>query len=202
MPASGNAPDYKAFRRTCCCCVPSRVGVIFFSFLGLFGGSAVTAVGILNIIRHTGSRASNIIQVVSYLLLAIVSIIGLIGAITRRIGCVKAFLVVLILHLFASIGTGAYAMLLTFRESPRFLSDCEGSSQDPSQDPTVAPTAQDPTLVQNCKQAITILKVFVIMVYIGAWLVQIWASVVVFKFMRQLDDEDKAKKALKASETW
>jgi hypothetical protein len=198
MPASGNAPtliapvpEYKAFRRTCCFCIPTRAGVIFFGLLGLLGGTAVAATGIYNLVHQNlkGSRIALLIQIISYILLALVSVLGLIGAISRRIVCIRAFFVILILHLLASIGTGIYAIRLTFLDGPEYSSQCESNSEDPG-------------VIKSCKQAFTLLKAFVVIIYIGAWLIQIWASVVVFKYMRQLSDEDKARKALKASETW
>jgi hypothetical protein len=195
MPASSTSSatvlDYKPFRRTCCCCIPSRVGVIFFGLLGLLGGVAVAASGIYNIVHQNmrGSRIALIIQITSYLLLALLSLVGLIGAIARRLVCIRAFFIILILHLIASFGTGIYAIRLTFLDGPEYFSQCQSSSEDPE-------------VIKGCQKAFTLLKVFVVLIYIAAWLFQTWASVVVFKYMRQLGDEEKARKSLKTSETW
>jgi len=197
MPSSSDptliapVPDYKAFRRTCCCCIPARAGVIFFGLLGVLGGGAISATGIYNLVHHNfaGSKLALVIQVICYLLLALVSLIGLIGAFARRLICIRAFFVILILHLLASIGTGIYTIRLTFLASPDYIDECMSSSEDPD-------------TIKGCQKSVTLVKVFVVAVYIGAWVIQTWASVVVYKYMRQLGDEEKARKALKASETW
>jgi hypothetical protein len=182
-------PDDKVFRRYFCCCIPVRAGVIFLTLLGFLGGAGIAALGIMNIIRQTGNKGSSIIQIVSYGLLAFVSIFGLIGAASRRLTLVKVFLIVLILHLLASIATGIYAIRITFVEGAQYKVDCVSDSVDPA-------------IIQGCDHALVLLKAFVIGVYILGWLLQTWASVIVFQYMRQLQDEEKARSALKASETW
>jgi len=178
-------------RRTCCCCIPARAGVVIFALLGLLGGVAVTAGGIYTLVRQhtTGSKVALIIQIVAYCLLAVVSLFGLIGACTRRIGLIQAFLIILILHLLGSIGTGIYAIRLVFLQGSEYNTQCVG-------------TSEDPVVAKSCQNSFTILKVFVITVYIGAWLIQLWATVVVGKYKNQLVDEERARKVFKASETW
>jgi len=195
MPASVNAsmvapiPDDKVFRRYFCCCIPVRAGVIILALLGLIGGTAITAIGILNLIRQTGSKWSSVIQIVSYGLLAFLSIFGLIGAASRRLALVKAFFIILVIHLLASIGTGIYAIRITFMDEADYKANCVSGSEDPA-------------IIQECQHAMVLLKVFVIGIYILGWLLQTWASVIVFQYTKQLEDEEKARSALKASETW
>jgi hypothetical protein len=184
-------PDYKAFRRTCCCCIPARAGVIFFGLLGLFGGGAVSATAIYNLVHQNfiGSKFSLVIQVISYVLLTLVSLVGLVGAFAQKHVCVKAFFIILILHLLASIGTGIYAIRLLFLEQSEYSEQCVGTSDDPD-------------VATGCRKSFTLLKIFVVAVYVTAWLIEVWASTVVYNYMKQLSDEEKARKALKASETW
>jgi hypothetical protein len=88
----------------------------------------------------------------------------LIGAISRKLGCIKAFLIILILHLLASMGTGIYAIRLVFQQKSEYVEQCVGTSVDPD-------------MTKNCKSSFTLLKVFVVAVYAGAWLIEICTSV-------------------------
>ena len=84
---------------------------------------------------------------------------SLIGAASRRLTLIKVFLIVLILHLLASIGTGIYAIRITFLEEAQYKINCVSDSVDPA-------------IIQGCDHAIVLLKAFVIGVYILAWLLQ------------------------------
>jgi hypothetical protein len=106
----------------------------------------------------------------------------------------------------ASLGTGGFAIRVTFRDSPQFESDCRSGSGEQS-------------VIDGCHQAALLLRVFVLLAYLLGWLLSIcklplsiffWvlttsfagAGVVVFKFMRQLSDEEKARSAMKSTEAW
>lgn len=111
----------------------------------------------------------------------------------------------LIIHLMASIGTGGFAIRITFQDSPRFESDCRSGSGEQS-------------VIAGCHQAALVLRFFVLMTYLLAWMLSICkspisiifcsdlvcsgASVIVFKYMRQLKDEEAAKFAIKSNEVW
>jgi len=85
--------------------------------------------------------------------------LSLIGAASRRLTLVKVFLIVLILHLLASIATGIYAIRITFVEGAQYKVDCVSDSVDPA-------------IIQGCDHALVLLKAFVIGVYILGWLLQ------------------------------
>ena len=85
---------------------------------------------------------------------------SLVGAFGQKHVCVKAFFIILILHLLASIGTGIYAIRLLFMEQPEFSDQCIGTSQDPD-------------VAASCQKSFTLLKVFVVAVYVVAWLIEV-----------------------------
>jgi len=132
---------------------------------------------------------------------------SLVGAITRRLKCIKIYFAILLIHLIASFGTGGFAIRATFRDSPRFENDCRSGSGEQS-------------VIEGCHQAALMLRFFVLSAYLVAWLLSMCkfplsilffcgfnhifsgAGVIVFKFMRQLSDEEKAKSAMKSTEAW
>lgn len=97
-------------------------------------------------------------------------LLSLIGAISRRLGCIKAFFIILIIHLLASIGTGIYAIRLVFREGPDYLSQCQALAGSAALKDSAV---QDAAVLKGCQKSFTLLKAFVIAIYIGAWLIQI-----------------------------
>ncbi|KAF9529271.1 hypothetical protein CPB83DRAFT_765428 [Crepidotus variabilis] len=177
------------FQRTFCCCIPVRAGVIFLGILGLFGGSGVTAIGIINLKNLGASKTSAIIQIIIYILLAIVSIFGLIGAISRRLGFVRLYFGMLIIHLIFSIATGIYAINRDFKDAPKYIQECASGSTEKS-------------VHDGCLYAANLVKAVLISVFITAWILETWACVIVFKYSRQLADEDNAKTAVKDTESW
>jgi len=85
--------------------------------------------------------------------------LSLIGAASRRLTLIKAFLIILIIHLLASIGTGIYAIRITFMDEASYIDNCVSGSEDPA-------------ITQGCQHAIVLLKAFVIGIYILGWLLQ------------------------------
>jgi hypothetical protein len=179
----------KVATRTFCCCIPVRAGVVMLSLIGLAGGVGITALGILTLKRHEGSRVSAIIQTVVYLLLALVSIVGLVGAIIRKVALVRAFFGMLVAHLLFSIGTGIYAVFRSFKESRHYVKACINSSTSP-------------TVIQTCHNGATLLKVISMVVFFLAWFFEIWAIVIVHNYGRQLAEEEATSSIVKDTENW
>ncbi|KAG5721302.1 hypothetical protein E4T56_gene5305, partial [Termitomyces sp. T112] len=71
--------------RTFYCCLPTRFGVVIVALIGLLGGGLIAVAGGLNSRQITGSRVSLGISIAVYSLLAFVSILGLVGAIGRKL---------------------------------------------------------------------------------------------------------------------
>ncbi|TFK44556.1 hypothetical protein BDQ12DRAFT_673206 [Crucibulum laeve] len=177
--------------RTFCCCIPVRAGAILISLLGFLGGGTITAVGIISLIKPSngGNKTSLIIQVCVYALLAILSLFGLIGAIAKKLGMVRIYFGSLMFHLFFSIGCGIYAIYNTFKDSPNYVRECVSGSLDPS-------------VFKTCKDGSTLMKALMIGVFVIAWLLEIWACVIVQGYSQQLNEEARNKNLVKDTEAW
>ncbi|KAF8160963.1 hypothetical protein B0H34DRAFT_839347 [Crassisporium funariophilum] len=179
----------KVLSRTFCCCIPVRAGVILLGLLGLIGGVAVTAIGIINLKRQDGSKTSMILQVVIYLLLSIVSIFGLVGAISRRLAFIRMYFGMLVTHLLFSMVTGIYAIHRNFKDAPKYISDCTSGSADPS-------------VLQVCQNGASLLKGAMVGIFILAWLLETWACVIVLNYSKQLSEEYYEINRVKDTEAW
>ncbi|KDR75379.1 hypothetical protein GALMADRAFT_249423 [Galerina marginata CBS 339.88] len=175
--------------RTFCCCIPVRAGAILLAILGLIGGSGVAAIGIINLKHNEGSRTTAVLQIIIYLLLAIVSIFGLIGAITKRLAFIRVYLAMLIFHLLFSMGTGIYAIHRSFKDAPKYISDCMSGSTDKG-------------VISVCNNGAALLKSVVIGSFILAWLLETWACVIVAHYSKQLAEEEATKSIVKDTESW
>ncbi|KAF8197979.1 hypothetical protein BJ912DRAFT_952706 [Pholiota molesta] len=176
--------------RTFCCCIPVRAGVIVLALLGLVGGSIIAAASIVNIHRDESSKLASVLQIIIYLLLALVSIFGLIGAIARRIGFVRSYLAMLIVHLLFSTAMGIFAINRNFKDAPKYIAECSKGT-----DPT------DESILATCKNGATILKSLMIGTFIIAWLLETWACFIVVNYSKQLVEEERAE-LVKDTESW
>ncbi|KAF9047314.1 hypothetical protein BJ165DRAFT_1526637 [Panaeolus papilionaceus] len=175
--------------RTFCCCIPVRAGVILIGFIGLVGGGAVTAVAIMSL-KHAGaSKTAIIIQLIVYLLLALVSLLGIVGAITRKRSLIRLYFATLLTHLLFSLASGIYAIHRSFKDAPKYLSQCTSGSTDHH-------------VIQVCKNGSTLLKAITVSVFIVAWLLEIWGCVIVINYSKQLVEEEVSQSVVKDTETW
>jgi cytochrome b len=179
----------KVLRRTFCCCIPVRVGVILLGILGLIGGSGVAAIAIINLKRQEGSKTASILQIIIYILLAFISIFGLIGAVSRRLGFIRLYVGMLITHLLFSMGSGIYAIHRNFKDAPKYISDCASGSEDAG-------------VLRVCQNGAALLKSVMIGVFILAWLLETWACFIVVSYNKQLVEEEQTKSIVKDTESW
>lgn len=99
--------------RLFCCCLPVRFGVFSMSILYFALGGLIAASGFLQLKDQDAFKAlvprdktALILNTVMYSLLALVSILGFIGAIAKSRNCIAVYRTVLSLHLGFSIATG------------------------------------------------------------------------------------------------
>lgn len=132
---------------------------------------------------------------------------SLIGAISRRLGFVRAYFGMLIVHLLFSMGTGVFAIYRNFKDAPKYISDCASGSEDPS-------------VLRVCNDGAAMVKGVMIAVFILAWFLETctssilsWRShtngsgmlgavVIVAKYSKQLAEEEMSKNAVKDTESW
>lgn len=152
----------------------------------------MTAIGGLNLTQATvtdANRVTNGIQIAVYIILAIVSLFGLVGAVRKKRVFIKLYFLILVGHLIFSFALGVYGMYRTFRDSPEYMRECRSGSEDAS-------------IVRVCREGDTLMKGLVVSVSIIAWLVEIWACVIVFNYWKQLGEEEEAKGVVKDNEVW
>jgi len=170
------------------CCIPVRVGVVFLSLLGTLGGAAMAVFAIIQM-KHspgtTGNKVALVIQIVIYILLAIVSVFGLIGAILRKRSFVRSYLWMVFLHLLLSIGLGIYAIVHNFQDASKYIDECASGSDDPD-------------VLKSCQDGSKLFKGIMIAVFIFVWLLEIWACRIVNSYSNQL----RVGELVKDSENW
>ncbi|KAK0477964.1 hypothetical protein IW261DRAFT_1565767 [Armillaria novae-zelandiae] len=167
------------------CCLPLRLGVLIIAALTL-AGSTLVAIGawinVHNIINKTlelskSGEISMYIVAGVYTLVAIVSLLGLVGALTARPGLVSTFNSLQIGTFIISLAIGAYSLYLLFSDNFD-ISDCV-NSVDASAD-----TAQ-----QVCNAALKVSKAAVVVIYAITWLVQFYGLFIVRSYVRELEEK-------------
>jgi len=176
--------------RTFCCCIPTRLGAILIALIGLLGGGALAIAGALNASSVQGSKAPIAISVVIYALLAIVSIVGLMGAVGRRLILVKVYFFALVAHLAFSFIVGTYALSRIFKDGNSFISHCVAAN----------PGVEHADKV--CAEGLKVVKGVSVTLFIIVWIFEIWACVIVKGYHEQLNDEVTHEGVVKDTEAW
>jgi len=178
--------------RKFCCCLPTRFGVVVMALIGLLGGGIVSVVGAINAHRLKGSKVSIGIIVAVYALLTFVSLLGLIGAIGRKLALVKLYFTFLVVHLLFSLAIGIYALFRAFHDSSSFMHDCLASK----------PAAASQNSKALCSDQLKLVKGLSVTIFIVFWLVEIWGCVIVKSYAAQLADENAVEGVVKDTEAW
>ncbi|TFK25506.1 hypothetical protein FA15DRAFT_668382 [Coprinopsis marcescibilis] len=177
--------------RTFCCCIPVRVGVILLALLGLIGGGLISAVSIIALKKSQGLEKSMALNVAAFIILSLVSLLGLIGGIARKLILVRIYFGLVIFQLAFSFAGGIYAIYRVFQDTSNFVKECE------------LPGAENPEKVtESCNQAIKLIKGLMITAFILVWFLQVGACVVVHRYGKQLEDEEETRSIVKDTETW
>ncbi|KAI0300116.1 hypothetical protein B0F90DRAFT_1668430 [Multifurca ochricompacta] len=170
--------------RTFCCCIPVRFGVFMMTALGIVGGSIVAAVGWHGATHKDqahltrNQETSLVIASLSYTVLAIVSIFGLIGTIGRRRGFVSLYNTMVWWHLGFSIASGAYFIYTLFHKvGDHDVNDCINGSDSPSKQ-------------EDCRKAFKVGRNITIGLYIFIWLIELWGCLIVANYVEQLQEEE------------
>jgi len=170
---------------TFCFCLPVRFGVFLLSLLALGGGGLLAVFGwvqLSHLKEHPLAKIDQIslwIQTSLFSLLALLALFGFIGAMFRNRGMVSAFATGIAIHLGFSIIAGCFAIYAMFaRDSQATIDNCIQNANDDS----------DAT-VKSCKSALILLKALVVLIYVLAWFIQLYAYFVVERYVDQLDEE-------------
>lgn len=166
-----------------CCCLPVRIGVLLIGVLGVMLGGIIAVAGVIQYSRLGGdikNKLPYVIQVVVYGLYAVLSLGGLVGAVIKRIGLIKAFYVILIVHVVFSIASGSFSIYRYFKDAPDSVRSCVNGSQDD-------------LVVEACQKGVSVMKGVLIGVFVFVWLMEIWGCVIVKSYSNQLVDEAEVK---------
>lgn len=90
----------------------------------------------------------------------IIFTLSIVGAILKKRGAIKAFLVILMVHLLFSLGSGAYSIYRFFQDSKNETNVCIGGSTDTA-------------IIKECHKAMKIMKAVLIVVFMFVWFMEI-----------------------------
>jgi amino acid transporter len=167
--------------RTLCCCIPVRIGAFAIALLGLFWGTGAAVAGILEAKNDKKNvlinRAALTVQIVIYLLLAIVSIVGLVGVIIKRRKFVVLYWIMLVVHLAFSVVASIFSLNALFKDARSNVDQCVGGSLNPNDR-------------SDCQKAMKVTKGVAIGVCVFVWLLEIYGCIIVDSYVKQLADEE------------
>ncbi|KAI0260776.1 hypothetical protein BC834DRAFT_899314 [Gloeopeniophorella convolvens] len=170
--------------RKFCCCIPVRFGVFIMSTLGLIGGSIIAAVGWHGATHKDqahltkNQEISLIIASLSYTILAMVSLFGLIGTIIKRRSYISLYNTLVWFHLGFNIATGAYFIYTLFHKvGDSDVNNCINGSTDKFKEDV-------------CKKAFEVGRGITIGLYVLFWLIELWGCIIVADYVSQLQEEE------------
>ena len=105
-----------------------------------------------------GTEKSLIIQIVVYILLCLISILGLVGGIGRKLVLVRVFFGMLVFHLAFSVAGGIFAIYRVFKDSSAYVQECTLGKEE------------DPAALKTCNSGASMLKGLMITVFIIFWI--------------------------------
>jgi cytochrome b561 len=149
------------------------------ALFGLLGGGAVATFGIMQLKRTQSGKTSLIVSIVIYIILAIISLFGFIGAAMKKRKFVSVYWAMSVVHLLLSFLAGIYTLHTVFQDAPANVSACINGS-----------TAQ--TVLDTCKRGETTVKGVLIALYIIIWMLQIYGIIIIDNYCKQLVEEDEA----------
>ncbi|KAJ7502792.1 hypothetical protein B0H11DRAFT_1986377 [Mycena galericulata] len=169
--------------RKFCCCIPVRFGVVVIGIIGLAGGGIIAVAGLIQADRSPGSKLAYIIQIIVYGLLAILSVFGIIGAIFRKRGLIRAYFAMLTVHVLFSVASGVFSLYRFFQDAPADVQTCINKSTDS-------------TVINACQKGMSVMKGVMVAVFVFVWLMEIWGCIIVNNYSKQLGQEQEvAQKA-------
>jgi len=169
--------------RKFCCCLPVRLGVFALSLVGMVGGSFVAAMAFIQISQlkqhplGKGEIVALWLHAGMFTILAILSIFGFVGALTKNRRMISTFAIALAVHLGFSVASGIFTLVSVFRQNVQ-----------ENIDKCLAAGGESATAAQ-CKTGITIMKAVMVAVYVLTWMVQLYSYFIVERYSDQLEDE-------------
>ncbi|KAL1747359.1 hypothetical protein HDZ31DRAFT_31975 [Schizophyllum fasciatum] len=184
---------YGVRSRKFCCCLPVRFGVFVMTLLGLLGGGLVAAGSWYAVAHKDKNYAARVdstaLKVTGgiYTFLSLICLFGLVGCIFRRRTLVRWYLFVLTIQFLASLGFGIWSLVEFFRYSKQeWVDTCVDSFRDQNVD-----TDLDEEKV--CRGAYSAARWTIPVVYVIAWIIELYGLIIVDNYVDQLAEERQAK---------
>ncbi|KAK0196003.1 hypothetical protein F5146DRAFT_1028084 [Armillaria mellea] len=172
------------------CCLPLRLGVVIIAGLTLLGSALVAVGGWINvkdILNHslvlTKSHEFMVwVTAGLYTLIVLISLFGLVGALTARVKLVAAFNGMQIGSFIASLALGVVALIQLYSKKydKQASVDCKGSFE-------VDINAEDVASV--CHTALNISKAAITAIYAVIWLIQFYGLFIVHSYVQELREK-------------
>jgi len=191
-----------------CCCLPVRFGVFILSLLTLLG-SAGTAFVIWWLLENGpqhgltlegGVKTGLIIAGVVYIVFALISLSGFIGAIIRNRGLVKTYSVFLWVQLLLTLAMGVFFVIALTKDSLRstLINTCIQRLTE-LQDSTVnaaSAARQTPEQIQaSCSGIFNQSRVGFLVTFGISFLLNLYCCIVVHRYGAQLTEEQQFRGA-------
>ncbi|KAK0459291.1 uncharacterized protein EV420DRAFT_1539372 [Desarmillaria tabescens] len=169
------------------CCLPLRLGVVIITALTFLGSALVAAGGWINvkdIMNHSLvlSKSHEIMVWVTaalYTFIVLISLFGLIGALTARVKLVAAFNGMQFGSFIASLVLGVIALIQLYsnKYDNQASTDCTNSFEGDL-------SAQD--AVSVCRTALNVSKAAITAIYALIWLIQFYGLFIVHSYVQEL----------------
>ncbi|KAG8712105.1 hypothetical protein FRC12_006029 [Ceratobasidium sp. 428] len=186
-----------------CCCLPVRLGVFVLSLGSIIGSGAYAAVIWYAVyMSKTGSHASldkpqEVAFVVAgsiYTFLFFLSILGFIGAITRKRGLVLAYAQALWYMVGFQLASGAFFIYTLYRQNDENIQKCITEIKADS-----SIKLSDNDIAKACQVATKAWKIGYIVVFVVTLLVHGYCALIVSRYVEQLSQEQSYRHAHKST---
>jgi len=175
--------------RKFCCCLPVRFGVFCMALLGLAAGGAISIFGFIQIHRMYSGQLdlTNLEKVglwfisISWMVMALISIIGLIGSLGKARGCIGFYASTVTINTVLNIAAGIFFVWTLFRHT----------QTDTAIDRCVDGTGGDVGKIKHwaCDKGFHIIRVVIVILFVIVWIFQLVGIFIVFDYRGQLKEE-------------
>jgi len=171
------------------------MSILYFALgglVGVVGWLQVKDLAKLNL--NTKDKAALLMSTVIYSLLAVVSILGFVGAIIRSRNCIALYRTVLSLHLGFSIATGIFFIVSLFNKDRENTSVTSCSNAAINTFQSLAPVTVNSDATRDaCESSYKVFRGVAIGVFIVVWLVELWGCIICSDYVEQLEEEQESR---------
>uniref|UniRef100_A0A8H7XUL7 Uncharacterized protein n=1 Tax=Psilocybe cubensis TaxID=181762 RepID=A0A8H7XUL7_PSICU len=159
----------------------------------MLGGSFVAAIAWIKVAQLAKNPLDKVdaialyVHAVMFTILAVLSVFGFLGTLTKSRRLISTFAIALAIHLGFSLASGAFTLYTVFHErTADAVARCLNESQLP--DPDMDGDGE----VKACRGAVALMKGVMVVVYVVTWFIQLYAYFIVERYVAQLADEEVA----------